>query len=452
MSKYNKHGDNEIVVTNGALPSIIDNTIPSIGEILNSFNLPRDIIASNEEIQYAWNELPREISRIPIELRDGLIARMCVATSVGLFDGAINYIWNAVILNLRLRIQSFGLGYVSQVLNKKFEDDDLYDLMDSELIDLCHKLELLSEDGFFFLNQCRDVRNNFSAAHPNIAQIDDRELINFVSRCCKYGISSDYALQGIRIADFVDAIKTGKFIQATLDMWSTSIENTFPAQRVLLIPMLHGLYCDSNSNEETRINSFQLCERISALNLLDSKVKSSLIDQHNKYLMKNDENKIKASRLFFQKLGLLDLLTETERHSIIRDAALNLVRVHQAYDNFYNEPPFALNLRNITNNTGVPRSVQEEFVQAVVTCYVGNPYGVSNAAIPYYDEMIENFSPREISLMFEIPNSRIIAADRIKSYPQCRLRFLKAMELPDKDSFTPEMSAKYKNLQKKFAR
>lgn len=163
-----------------ALPDVMDNTLPSIGNILSSFGLPREIIASNEEIACAWRELPREISRIPPELRDGLIARMCVATSVGLFDGAINYIWNAVILNLRTRAKNFGLGYIAQVLNKKFEEDDLNDLMDAELLDLCHKLELLSEEGYFFLNQCRDIRNNFSSAHPSIVA----NRIKSYPNCC----------------------------------------------------------------------------------------------------------------------------------------------------------------------------------------------------------------------------------------------------------------------------
>jgi hypothetical protein len=86
--------------TKPQLPGVIDNTLSSIGSILESFNLPREVIASNEEIESAWNELPRELARIPPELRDGLVARMCVATSVGLFDGAINYIWNAVIQKL----------------------------------------------------------------------------------------------------------------------------------------------------------------------------------------------------------------------------------------------------------------------------------------------------------------------------------------------------------------
>jgi len=385
---------NELVpIARHSLPEVMDNTLPSIGNILSSFGLPREIIASNDEIESAWRELPREISRIPIELRDGLIARMCVATSVGLFDGAINYIWNAVILNLRARARSFGLGYISQTLNKKFEEDDLNDLMDSELLDLCHKLELLSEEGYFFLNQCRDIRNNFSSAHPSIAQIDDRELINFISRCCKHGISADYTLQGIHIADFIDTIKTSKFSQDAIEAWSEKLENTFPAQRALLIPMLHGLYCDPASKEHTRINALSICQETKPL--FDSKIESAFIDQHNRYISKGDEERTKASRLFFQRMDLLNLLTNAEKHSIVRNACASLYKVHQGYDNFYNEPPFAKNLCEIVSATSVPDSTKDEFVQTVVTCYVGNPYGISRAAIRYYEEMIVNFTPKK---------------------------------------------------------
>jgi hypothetical protein len=437
-----------IPINRHSLPEVMDNTLPSIGNILRSFGLPREVIASNEEIEYAWRELPREISRIPTELRDGLIARMCVATSVGLFDGAINYMWNAVVLNLRTRAKNFGLGYISQVLNKKFEEEDLNDLMDSELLDLCHKLELLSEEGFFFLDQCRDIRNNFSSAHPSIAQIDDRELINFISRCCKHGISADYTLQGIHIADFIDTIKANKLGQDAIEAWKENLENTFPAQRALLIPMLHGVYCDPGSKEHARLNALSICQNTQEL--FDSKIESAFIDQHNKYISKGDEERTKASRQFFQRMDLLNLLTNAERHSIVRNACASLYRVHQGFDNFYNEPPFARNLVEITETTRVPDSAKEEFVHTVVTCYVGNPYGVSNAAVKYYEEMIKRFTPKEIEIMINIPTTNTTVANRIRSHSRCKRRFVEAIELIDEDSFSTSQLVKLKRIKKKM--
>lgn len=84
---------------------------------------------------------------------------------------------------------------------------------------MCYKLELLSEDGYFFLNQCRDIRNNFSSAHPSMARIDDRELINFISRCCKYGITNDYSLQGVNVSDLLTSVKGRKLDDDELNVW-----------------------------------------------------------------------------------------------------------------------------------------------------------------------------------------------------------------------------------------
>jgi hypothetical protein len=54
------------------LPNVLQSTLPHIESIIKAFNLPREIIASNEEITYAWKDLPREIQRIPPELRMNL--------------------------------------------------------------------------------------------------------------------------------------------------------------------------------------------------------------------------------------------------------------------------------------------------------------------------------------------------------------------------------------------
>lgn len=206
--------------------------------------------------------------------------------------------------------------------------------------------------------------------------------------------------------------------------------------------------CDPDSKEHARINALLICT--SVRDLFDSKIESALIDQHNSYIAKGSEERTKASRMYFQKLELLDLLNDSEKHSIVRAACSSLFRVHQGFDNFYNEPPFAKNLYELTANTRILDSTKEEYVQTVVTCYVGNPYGVSHAAVPYYTKMIENFSPKEIELMLDIPYSNTIVANRIKSYSNCCKNYFQALELIDDESFTEPQRVKYEKLKKKY--
>ncbi len=200
---------NDLVVRETpTLPALPSTVLPALDQLTQSLGIPRTVLASAEEIEYAWRDLPRELREIPEFLRGELIARMCVAVSTGLFDGAMNYIWNAAILHLRQKIRNFGLPVVAQIRQSDFEEKHLLELQDSRLLELCLKLNIVDEDGFFFLDQCRDVRNNFSAAHPTLGKVNDREFTTFLNRCVRYALAdsaSPRALFHLRVGEYFHA-------------------------------------------------------------------------------------------------------------------------------------------------------------------------------------------------------------------------------------------------------
>lgn len=426
------------------LPIIEETMLPHVKGIIEALDVPRDVIATDEEIIYAWRGLPRELRAIPNELRDELIARACIATSVGLFDGTINYVWNASIKNLRKKVKDFGFNVVSHILNDSFDEEKLNDLKDTELLTLCLKLNLISEEGFYFLNQCRDIRNNFSAAHPSMGFIDDRELIVYVSRCAKYALSDITNPKGVDINQFISAIKGKKFTQPQLETWIERLKNTHDAQRELLFGMLHGIYCDPASNEEARINSISVC--IKFVSEFTPAIKSNILDRHYEYQAKGDSKRYLASQKFFEKIGLLTLLNNLEIHNIFSDACKKLLSVHYSFDNFYNEPPFAERLSELSQQNAVPESAKNEYVISVITCYVGNNYGISRAAIQYYEKMIKNFSPKEVEILFNIRKMNTTVANRIEAYPQCNTRYKYAIELLDEESIPTKLKTKYNRI------
>ena len=244
---------------------------------------------------------------------------------------------NATILHLRQRMRDFGLPVVSQILQQKFEEDDLIDLQDNILLDLCLKLDLITEDGWFFLNQCRETRNNFSAAHPAIGKINDRELIIFLNRCTRYALTDESSLIGIDFNEFMSAIKGGRFTSAQSDKWVDRFDATHEPQRQLLFGTLHGIYCDPASAEQARLNAIDLCEAYK--NKFTAAIESDLIDRHSDYIAKGDTQRHSASQQFFENLSLLALLKDSERHSVISSAVSQLWNVHLGMNNFHNEPP-----------------------------------------------------------------------------------------------------------------
>lgn len=429
------------------LPALPTTVLPALAALTTSLGIPRTVLASDEEIEYAWRDLPRELRDIPVSLRGELVARMCVAVSSGLFDGAMNYAWNAAILNLRTKVRNFGLPIVAQILQSDFEEKHLVELQDSRLLELSLKLNLVNEDGFFFLDQCRDVRNNFSAAHPTLGTVNDREFTTFLNRCVRYALADASSPKGVDIGAFISAVKGTRFNANQCNVWVQRLGETHDAQRQMLIGMVHGLYCDPNTSEPSRLNSLDICNALKAG--LTAALRSDLINKHSEYAAKGDEPRHTASLQFFEKLGLLTLLNESEQHAVFYRAVERLWNVHNAMNNFYNEPPFADRLLELARQGAVPETVQEQFVQVVMCCSIGNGYGVSNAATPSYDQMVKSFSPREIATMIRLATSADNALGRrVRGSTSCRQLFKQNLALIDSASVPSGVRADYEKFLK----
>lgn len=434
---------NEIIVKEEpALPALPATVLPALEQLTAALGIPRTALASTEEIEYAWRDLPRELREIPEALRGELIARMCVAVSTGLFDGAMNYIWNAAVLHLRDKIRTFGLPVVAQIKQNDFEEKHLLELQDSRLLELCLKLNIIDEDGFFFLDQCRDVRNNFSAAHPTLGKINDREFTTFLNRCVRYALADSALPRGVDIGAFISAVKGPRFNAQQCGIWVQRLTETHDAQRQMLVTMAHGFYCDPNTPEQARLNSIDLCGGL--LQGFNASIKSEIINSHSEYVAKGYQDKHAASLQFFEKLGLLGLLNESEQHHIFTRAISRLWDVHNGTNNFYNEPAFAERLLELSAQGAIPETAQEQYVQTVGCCRVGNGYGVSNAAVRYYDQMIQNFSPREISTLIQSASTKTNSLGRrVSAGGSYRVNFKVMLGLLDAASIPNVVSAAY---------
>lgn len=429
------------------LPSVIETTTSIVHQLITALGFPREILASDDDIGQAWREMPIVLSKIPSHLRDPILAKMCVAASVGLLDSAINYAWNAAMIELRNKVRSFGITVVPQIVNRDFDEKALLDMQDSELLLLCLSLNLITEEGYFMLDQSRDVRNNFSAAHPSIGAIDGLEFLNFLNRCAKFALNDLHNPKGVDFNEFIAAVKGPRFDHMQLTEWAQRLRQTHDAQRELLIANLHGFYCDPQIGEPSRLNAIDLASDFAST--LTNKAKLALISRHSKYSAEGKRDRHHASQEFFRKLGLLELLAEIERHNMIVGACQRLMQVHLAWDNFHNEPPFAERLSELTRQTAIPDSAKEEFVTTVVTCMVGNAYGTSVGGEIHYTEMIRRFSPKEVESLFNVmqkatPNSTLRRRWHIAK--RCRQKLSELLGLIDEKT----VPVKYKTTYQHF--
>lgn len=79
---------------------------------LQQFDLPTDnIIAYTDERTIIASNLPFFLSTLSAESkRDArYLSKFIGATAIGLFDAALNYVWNEVVLNLRKKAAIYGI-------------------------------------------------------------------------------------------------------------------------------------------------------------------------------------------------------------------------------------------------------------------------------------------------------------------------------------------------------
>lgn len=415
---------------NHRVSTIIERSSDILQELTTALSLPREVLASNTEITQVLSQLPTLLDTMPPDKRNEGIARLCVACSVGLFDSAINYIWNETIRVLRGKLKLFGLPVIAQILEKDFSEKELNSLQDFALLKLCFELNLIKEDGFYYLDQCRDIRNNFSAAHPPMGNVPPLEFLNFFDRCIRYAYDETLSSRGVNFNDLMTVLSVNTFSEEQIQFWSSAISATYDSQKSRIFETLHGIFCDDKNPQSKRTNSLALAENIISEMLEDGK--SRILENHSKYIISNDEKKVMTSRWFFEKLNLIHLLSDSERHGLIISVCKSLYDVHLAMNNFYNEPPFAKRLSEISTFAR-PEISQNTFVEVVTLCAIGNQYNVCFAAIPYYETTIKTFTPREIGIFFDLAKMKGNRVNgRITTSTMCRERYKRLVSLLDK--------------------
>ncbi len=424
-----------------ALNDVDSETI--VDQITSSLGFPRNVLASNEEIELVWHPLKKELNSIRLEYRHELLARMVVAIRVGLFSSAVNEMWNTAIIVIRQKIKDFGLEEANQFLAFNLDDRKFKELKDKEVLDIAVELGLLGEDSYFFLNHCREIRNNYSSAHPSNSTLDGTELNYFIHQCVKHVLSNEVKYYGFRSDEFLNSIKGSKLDDDGIDTLSEKIKNTNELQKLAILKALFGIYVNEKNEEFVRQN----CLNVSRKNwgYFSERAKSEILVMYSDYLVQDDTKK-QYARLFFERVGAIEILPKDQQVSIVRKIIKQLEDAHNGFDNFYNEVPFAERLVNFLKK--IPEQIIKEYVYVVSLCFVGNAYGTSRQAEPFYKQMIENFTVREIDKLFELTNEDNYLSHSLKHYYRCKIKFKQLLQLLNSESIPTKWKASYNKLVK----
>jgi hypothetical protein len=373
---------------------------------LESHGLPSEnVLVPVAERHRLFRNLGDVVELLEVETRKHAvyISKCVAACAVGLFDAALNYLWDETVANLRKKVERFDLEYFfdSTVTDadrrKQFQSaDDLVKLDDWELIKGCHKIGIVADIGYKHLDYIRDMRNWASAAHPNQNQVSGLQLVSWMETTIKEVFAREPEAPAIAVKQLLDNVRTKVLTATDAAPINTSISSLPPALAASLLRAFVGMFADPNMGASTKNNILLLAKAIWGQVHEDARQNVGI--RYATFEVNGDIARKTAVREFLQHVDALSYLPPSTLVVEFEEKVNNLETAHFGMNNFYNEPAHARALAALVPMSGVlPDAVRSKYVKTVVLCRIGNGYGVSFVAAPIYDQLIDRFQEREVA-------------------------------------------------------
>jgi hypothetical protein len=383
-----------------------------IRTMLEQFGLPTEqlFVPVNERVAMvgnAGNVLAELDPAVCAQSR--YVSKMIAASTVGLFDAALNYLWDELVSALRARVVGFDLSYFFDIaagnnadLRKSLRsEDDLPSVDDSRLLRASREIGLISDVGFARLDHIRYMRNHASAAHPNQNDLTGLELVTFLQICIREVINTPTDTVTAHTGRLLANIKRDLLDQAAVDAAAAFFDQLPPDRADTLANGLFGLYTAPERTPTVADNVRLLWPRLWPF--VQDATRSSYGLRHARAIASAETGFATAARELIDLVNGTAYLTTEVRAVDMSDALDLLSAAHDGFNNFYSEPAPARRVLYLAGELGdVPDSVRDRYIHVIVQCFLGNGYGISGAAEPLYEQMMGRFSSSDAGIALRL--------------------------------------------------
>lgn len=434
-----------IEIYNGEITSDITLYDQAILTLFNYLELPTEnILVLVDERKKVFKNIEDVVSLLPpdVKCKSVYISKFLSAVGAGLFDAALNYLWDETVYQLRERISQYDIQYFFDIVasgerrQKLDSEEDLVKIDDSELIQGAKEIGLISDIGYKLLDNIKYMRNWASAAHPNQVALTGLQLISWLETCIKEVVSLPQSTVTIQIRKLLQNIKNDALTEAQAE----TICNTFselPIDKAdSLCNGFFGIYSRKDTSLETKQNIKMLLPKL--WDVVSEEVKWNIGIKFGKFTLNNEQKEAQNARAFLQIVNGESYLPENIRATELKMALDELNTAHYAFsNNFYLEPPCAKRIKELVGGNDIPKSVNPHYVLTITNAYLTNGNGKAWGAEDIYKELISRFDQNQ---MFVAIASFI--KDNISSklqFPLCISQYKSLLDIAKNSTTSPRM-------------
>lgn len=371
---------------------------------LQQVGLPDDrVFVEVGERQTMLSNMPAVLAELDAETlgRSHYISKMIAASAVGLFDAALNYLWDELVSELRRRVAGFDLPYFydiaagsSDLRRHLKSEDDLGKIDDASLLRAAREIGLLTDVGFQRLDHIRYMRNYASAAHPNQVTLTGLDLAQWLQACIKQVITTPPDHITAQTGRLLANLKDGRLDDQALRDAAVFFDQLPDDRADTLGNGLFGLYVDPSRGPATADNIRRLWPALWPFLGEETRLRYGVRCARSGASL--DHGPATAARELLELVDGTSYLPEDLRAAELDAALDNLISAHNAMNNFYNEGAPARQVEALVGASGaVPAAVARKYTRTLVEMFLGNGYGISYAADPIYRRLLELLDPYE---------------------------------------------------------
>ncbi|GIO42280.1 hypothetical protein [Paenibacillus apis] len=393
--------NSNLPISNNLIQTDVGNFAQGLTRYLDELGLPsaQVLVDPSESLRVITN-LPYVVDKLSEEKRGNsmYISKFVAACGAGLFDAALNMLWNETVNNLREKVTRFDMDYFldsvitdtrRRVIFKSVED--LNKLEEWELVKGCKDTGIITEIGYKHLDYIRDMRNHASAAHPNHNDLTGLQLVGWLETCIIEVLGKEPEGPVIHVKQLLHNLRTKVLSNDDVAPINANIQQ-LPIELInSTLRAVFGMFTSHELAVHVR-NNLKLISK-SLWDKSSKQVKHETGIKYATFSANAELDRKQFAHDFLTNVNGLSFIP-SDLKAIDMDQVLDtLTNAHYGWNNFHNEPPHARLLASYIPDTGeIPESVSEKYVKTVIDCSIGNAYGISTAANSYYRFMLERFT------------------------------------------------------------
>lgn len=300
----------------------------------------------------------------------------------GAYDMGAEYTWRRAMVRLKSTLKTLGMGFIGEMLN----DDDIDEysnidivLNDYSAISLAEQLGAINSTGALKLRHALEVISHYLSdeAEKNNEELSKIDAAALVGSCVRYVLGEADISIAIEFSELRNRLYT-----ETLTLADPQIEQLLDSppfyMKTVVSVLLSGIKNEQGAAQEHAIGNLGVLIQ-SIWSHIPEKDKWQIGNAYRDATAAGDISATKGLKNALLKVKGFDYVPENLRSSTFKKAAKSLIDAHFSRNNFYTEAPLVVNLSKLGSSIPAPAFI--DCVQAYLCVYLGNSYGVSNAAI-----------------------------------------------------------------------